>query len=91
MKAKYKPHAEYAIENFKTVLDNLEKHKERMMSGLFKEQDYKNIPVFAFANFVKPADRIYTLGYRLFMNVTPGTELSGLEALQLNRMTEGIS
>ena len=91
MEDKYKPHAKFAVDNFKAVLDNLEKHKERMMAGLFKEQDYKNIPVFAFANFVRPVDKIYTLGYRLFLNVTPGTELSGFEILELNRkMTEGV-
>jgi len=82
MQEKYKSHAKYAVDNFQVVLDDLEENKKRMMSGVFEEQDYNNIPVFAFANYVKPADRIYTLSYRLFMNVTPGNELSGLEILE---------
>ncbi len=88
---RYKHQAKFAKDNFQIILDDLEKNKKRMMSSISEEQDYNNAPVFAFANYIKPEDREYTLSYRLFITVTPKGQLTGLEMLEQNRRMYGTA
>ena len=66
----YKEQADFISENLELIFDNIRKNKNRLFSigGLSSTEDYKNIGIFSFANWIRPTEELSKITYRIFIS-----------------------